>query len=108
MQANAETIRSVVQEVLAQLGKAPKQSAPHRDGDLGVFQSVDQAVAAATEGFKKLSASPLEARKTIIEIVRKMCDEQAEELGRLEFEETKIGRLDHKIEKLKIIKRGQW
>ena len=104
MQANAETIRSVVQEVLAQLGKVPKQSTPQRDGDLGVFQSVDQAVAAATEGFKKLSESPLEARKTIIEIVRKMCDEQAEELGRLEFEETKIGRLDHKIEKLKIIK----
>jgi aldehyde dehydrogenase len=104
MQANAETIRSVVQEVLAQLGKAPKASAPQRDGDFGVFQSVDQAVAAATEGFKKLSESPLAARSTIIECVRKICDEQAEELGRLEFEETKIGRLDHKIEKLKIIK----
>ena len=104
MQANAETIRSVVQEVLAQLGKAPKPGAPQRDGDLGVFQSVDQAVAAATEGFKKLSEAPLESRKTIIQIVKTMCEEQAEELGRLEFEETKIGRLDHKIEKLKIIK----
>ena len=104
MQANAETIRNVVQEVLAQLGKAPKQSAPQRDGDLGVFQSVDQAVAAATEGFKKLSESPLASRSAIIECVRRICDEQAEELGRLEFEETKIGRLDHKIEKLKIIK----
>ena len=104
MQANAETIRSVVQEVLAQLGKAPKSTAPQRDGDMGVFQSVDQAVAAANEGFKKLSDSPLAARKTVIEIVRRICDEQAEELGRLEFEETKIGRLDHKIEKLKIIK----
>ena len=30
--------------------------------------------------------------------------QQAEELGRLELEETKIGRLDHKIEKLKIVK----
>ena len=104
MQANAETIRSVVQEVLAQLGKAPKSTAPQRDGDMGVFQSVDQAVAAANEGFKKLSDSPLASRKTVIEIVRRICDEQAEELGRLEFEETKIGRLDHKIEKLKIIK----
>lgn len=104
MQANAETIRSVVQEVLAQLGKAPKQTTPNRDGDLGVFQSVDQAVAAATEGFKKLSDSPLAYRTAIIDCVRKICDEQAEELGTLEFEETKIGRLDHKIEKLKIIK----
>ena len=104
MQANAETIRTVVQEVLAQLGKSPKQTTPNRDGDWGVFQSVDQAVAAATEGFKKLSNSPLASRKAIIECVRSICDQQAEELGTLEFEETKIGRLDHKIEKLKIIK----
>ena len=104
MQANAETIRSVVQEVLAQLGKAPKPTAPHRDGDWGVFQSVDQAVAAATDGFKKLRESPIASRVAAIECVRRICDEQAEELGRLEFEETKIGRLDHKIEKLKIIK----
>lgn len=104
MQANADTIRNVVQEVLAQLGKAGKSTTPSRDGDMGVFQSVDQAVAAANEGFKKLSESPLAARATAIECVRKICDEQAEELGRLEFEETKIGRLDHKIEKLKIIK----
>lgn len=103
MQANADAIRQVVQEVLAQLGKAPK-SGPPSDGDWGVFQSVDQAVAAATEGFHKLSQSPLASRAKAIECVRQICDDQAEELGRLEFEETKIGRLDHKIEKLKIIK----
>ena len=86
MQANPETIRSVVQEVLAQLGKSPKSNAPQRDGDMGVFQSVDQAVAAANEGFKKLSESPLAARKTVIELVRQICDTQAEELGRLELD----------------------
>lgn len=104
MQANADTIRTVVQEVLAQLGKTPKSSTPARDGDFGVFQSVDQAVAAANEAFKKLNEAPLAARATVIECVRRICDEQAEELGTLEFQETKIGRLDHKIEKLKIIK----
>ena len=64
MQANAEAIRQVVQEVLAQLGKAPKSAAAPQDGDWGVFQSVDQAVAAANEGFKKLSESPLASRAT--------------------------------------------
>ena len=39
-----------------------------------------------------------------IDIVKTICDQQAEELGRLEFEETKIGRLDHKIAKLQVIK----
>ncbi len=105
MQANAEAIRQVVQEVLAQLGKAPKSgAAPQRDGDWGVFKSAEQAIAAANDGFKKLSDSPLAHRAKAIECVRQICDEQAEELGTLEFQETKIGRLDHKIEKLKIIK----
>ena len=36
--------------------------------------------------------------------MKDICFEQAEELGKAEFEETKIGRLDHKIEKLKIIR----
>ncbi|MBM4075609.1 MAG: aldehyde dehydrogenase EutE, partial [Planctomycetes bacterium] len=79
-------------------------STRHQDGDWGVFSSVDQAVSAANDGFKKLSESPLASRNQAIECVRQICDEQAEELGRLEFEETQIGRLDHKIEKLKIIK----
>ncbi len=105
MAATADTIRLVVEEVLAQLGKAPKTAATKPvDGDWGVFQSVDQAVAAATEGFERLSEAPIAARVTAIELVKRMCEEQAEELGRLEFEETKIGRLDHKIQKLKIIK----
>jgi len=104
--ATPDTIRQVVQEVLAQLGKAPKSTtpAPFKNGDWGVFQSVDDAVAAATEGFEQLSEAPMAARVTAIELVKQICETQAEELGRLEFEETKIGRLDHKIQKLKIIK----
>lgn len=104
--ATPDTIRQVVQEVLAQLGKAPKAAAPapFKNGDWGVFQSVDDAVAAATEGFEQLSEAPIAARVTAIELVKQICETQAEELGRLEFEETKIGRLDHKIQKLKIIK----
>ena len=43
-------------------------------------------------------------RKAIIEIVKGMCEQNAKERGRIELEESKIGRLDHKIEKLTIIK----
>jgi aldehyde dehydrogenase len=104
--ASADTIRQIVQEVLTQLGKSPKTQASDRgrDGDWGVFQSVDQAIAAATEGFETMSEAPLAHRATAIELVKQICERDAEELGRKELEETKIGRLDHKIEKLKIIK----
>ena len=108
MQATEEAIRSVVQEVLSQLnnrgGYGSASSAANQDGDWGVFSSVDQAVAAANEAQKQLLNSSLENRAKALEIVRQICDTQAEELGRLELQETKIGRLDHKIEKLHLIK----
>ncbi len=105
-QATEETIRSVVQEVLSQLGRRPNghRNGSRPGGDWGVFGSVDQAVDAATAGFEKLKAASMEVRAKAVECVRRICDEQAEELGRMELEETKIGRLDHKIEKLKIIR----
>jgi aldehyde dehydrogenase len=109
MQATEEAIRNVVQEVLSQMSPrngvgSNGSNGSSSNGDWGVFDNVDAAVEAAAEGFRQLSNAPVSARRTIVDIVKTMCDEQAEELGRLEFEETKIGRLDHKIEKLKIIK----
>lgn len=103
---NEQAIRQVVQEVLAQLGKQMKVESkkPFRDGDWGVFKTVDGAVAAATDAFEKLSESPVAHRVKAIECVKQICEQQAEELGRAELEETRIGRLDHKIQKLKIIK----
>lgn len=106
MQATEAAIRQVVQEVLAQLGRGPYVAAAgkSRDGAWGVFKTVDQAVEAATDGFRQLSERGLEDRRKAIDCVRRITAEQAEELGRAELEETKIGRLDHKIEKLKIVK----
>ncbi|MDB4786890.1 aldehyde dehydrogenase EutE [Planctomycetaceae bacterium] len=106
IQANEQAIRTVVQEVLAQLGKRSVNGSTTSsdNSDWGVCSSVDQAVQVAQAGFEQLSNASMEDRNKAIECVRQICDTQAEELGRLEFEETKIGRLDHKIEKLQIIK----
>lgn len=106
MQATETAIRQVVQEVLSQLGKTSTIAAPGKrsDGSWGVFKTVDDAVAAANDGFKQLSKRGIAERVQAINCVRKITEEQAEELGRAELEETKIGRLDHKIEKLKIVK----
>lgn len=106
MQATEAAIRQVVQEVLSQLGRSPfvPSTGKSRDGAWGVFKTVDQAVEAATSAFDQLSERGLEDRRKAIACVRRITAEQAEELGRLELEETKIGRLDHKIEKLQIVK----
>ncbi|MCP4784513.1 MAG: aldehyde dehydrogenase EutE [Fuerstiella sp.] len=110
MQATEQAVRQIVQEVLTQLsssgtsGNSAARNNNGVDGNWGVFSDVDQAVAAAQQGFEQLSEAPMEDRATAIDIVKTMCEEQAEELGRLELEETKIGRLDHKIAKLHVIK----
>ena len=103
MQMTEDLIRNVVQEVLSQMGgggavngKASARSA----GNLGVFPSVDTAVAAAEAAFDQFRHRPLADRKKAVACVRKICVDQAEELGRAELAETKIGRVDHKIAKL--------
>src|SRR4051812_27734101 len=107
MQMTEDLIRSVVQQVLSQMGGAGAgattngQTAPRPTGQWGVYPTADSAVAASEAAFLAYRGRPLEDRKKAVESVRRICVEQAEELGRMELEETKIGRLDHKIAKLR-------
>src|SRR2546423_1901770 len=119
-------IRDVVAEVLARLngGPAPTQSpsaaaqsscghnatvhakstATALRGKFGVFQDANEACAAAQEAFLQLQQKGVAARRKVEGIVKTLAEKNAEAWGRLELDETKIGRLDHKIEKLQIIK----
>ena len=97
-------INSIVRQVIAQLRAAGGPVAgPSRAGRHGIFATVDEAVAAASEAFEQLEQLGMEGRKRAIAHIRRIAIEDAEELGQLEYEETGIGRLDHKIEKLKVL-----
>ncbi len=108
---NEDLLRSVVQEVLqsfvAKGGVPAAPAAPQivvSSKRPGVFTDVASACAAAAVAQKKLLAGGIAARAKVIEIVKSLCTANAEAWGKFEFEETKIGRLDHKIEKLQIVK----
>jgi aldehyde dehydrogenase len=108
MQVTDDLIRSVVQEVLATMRnvQANGKARPGGNGQArqrGVFQDVDSAVAAASEAQKAFEARGLDDRRKAVACIRRICADQAEQLGREELEETKIGRLAHKIDKLKVI-----
>jgi aldehyde dehydrogenase len=107
MQVSDEVIRGVVQQVLAAMRPTANGHAARNGksgvGRHGVFQDVNEAIAAASEAFKQFSTRGLADRKSALSCIRKICLDQAESLGREELEETKIGRLAHKIEKLKVI-----
>ena len=128
---NETLIRDVVAEVLGRLGNngatttakpspapsapAPKSescgcgtkkatSSPALRGKFGVFATAEEACEAAQEAFLQLKEKGIAARRKIEEIVKAMAEKNAEQWGKIEFEETKIGRLDHKIAKLGLIK----
>jgi aldehyde dehydrogenase len=103
MQVTDDLIRGIVQEVLTVMGNGKARSANGTAGAWGVFQDVDSAVAAASKAQKQFEARGLDDRRKAVDCIRKICKEQAAELGRDELEETQIGRLPHKIEKLQVI-----
>ncbi len=105
MQVDEQLIRTVVSQVLAEVRQnGHPSSAPTRfAGRHGVFTCVKEAVAAARDAFEQLSRRTRADRRRIIDHIRRISIEQSVELGTMEMEETGIGRLDHKIEKLKML-----
>jgi aldehyde dehydrogenase len=99
-----QLIADIAREVVARLRVQMQQPATARNGAAapqdGVFATVDEAVDAAYEAQQTVAAMSLAERGRMIEIIRGICNERREELGRMELEETKVGRLDHKILKL--------
>ncbi|MCF7668273.1 MAG: aldehyde dehydrogenase [Verrucomicrobia bacterium] len=122
---NEELIKDVVEEVLGRLGHssgdAAAKPAPAQSGNpavapsittqtatggrrFGVFQDARSACAAAAVAHEQLNEKGVDGRRRVIDIVKTLADKNSAEWGRIELEESGIGRLDHKIEKLKIIK----
>jgi len=107
MQIQEQVIAEIAREVVARLriqmqpGQLVREPAAQSaaTGD-GVFLTVDEAANAAFEAQKKVAAMTLEERGRMIAIICRVCNDRREELGRMELEETKVGRLDHKILKL--------
>jgi aldehyde dehydrogenase len=111
-----EALRTVVENVLARINNgqpAPATTttpatmatpAAGTRGQHGVFANVSDAAEAAQQGYLDLCEKGKEARGTVIDIVKNLCTSNAEAWGKFELDETGIGRLDHKIEKLQIVK----
>lgn len=114
LQLDETTLRAVVDEVLRGLGRdasargaapaAPAIVPARADGRFGVFADAAAACNAAQGAFLQLREKGLAGRAKIVELVKGLCEKNAVEWGQLEYAETKIGRLAHKVEKLQIVK----
>jgi aldehyde dehydrogenase len=96
-----QLVSRVVSEVLARLQTQAPAAKPAQTS-FGVYDQMNDAVEAAQRSFEKLRDDGVSARKKAIAVIRRLCVAKSQEWGSIEFEETKIGRRDHKIEKLKI------
>ena len=112
MQINENLIRSVVEHVLNEVRNkqsSPSNSAPSTVsshaamGRFGLFDNVDDAVRAARTAFEQLRERSIADRRRIIDHIRRISIDHCVELGTMEMNETKVGRLVHKIEKLKTL-----
>lgn len=110
MQVDEVFVRNVVEQVIKRLGAngdgrtlAGPVASKSYQGRFGLFTDVNEAVAAAHEAFDRLSRVTLEDRRRIIAHIRRIAIDQSVELGTMEMNETKLGRLPHKIEKLRTL-----
>jgi aldehyde dehydrogenase len=108
-----QLIASVVEKVLREIGSgkiALGSTSPASGGNSGgarpgIFTTTDAAVDSAKRSQAQLAVAGLAVRDGICKLIKRMAKENAQTWGRFELDETKIGRLDHKIGKLELIEK---
>ena len=94
--------------VCAVLKNLKYESAPEADWNstsyrgrdfVGVYTDMESAIDAANSGYKAVRAMSLEERERVIEVIRRLCREEAPVMAALGVAETKMGRVDHKVAK---------
>ncbi len=105
MQMTEDLIRNVVQEVLAQMGNGAvlgNGKAPSRpSGNLGVFATADDAVAAAEAAFRRSGPGRSTTAARPWTASARSASTRPRSSGGSSSRRRKIGRLDHKIAKLR-------
>ena len=84
---------------------APAITAPAAGSRFGQFTNVNEAVEAAKTAQRALMRRSLAQRKIACDLICQICINRADELGRMEYEETRIGHPPHKPGKLTIVGR---
>ena len=97
MELNESEISALVQQVVA------KMQLEKPEAKLGIFDDMNDAIAAAKKAQQVVRNMPLDAREKVIANIRKKTIENAEILARMGVEETGMGNVGHKILKHKLV-----
>lgn len=94
-----ELVESVVKRVISGTVAANSMDTKSSKDDWGVFDDMNDAVEAAHEAFLEFKERSIQCKKKITDAVRQMALDHKEELAKMTVEETKMGRVEHKISK---------
>ena len=98
-------IEEVVASVIKSLGGVTKTNSGWDSTQycgrklIGVYADMNDAIEAATAGYKAIRAMSLEDREKVITAVRELCRKEAPIMAELGVAETKMGRVAHKTAK---------
>ena len=99
-------IEQVVNAVIDSLGKHTPSTNGNWDSTQyngrkfkGIFEDMNDAIAAAQAGYKAIRAMSLDEREKIIAEIRNLCRKEASIMANLGVTETKMGRVEHKTAK---------
>ncbi len=99
MAINESELKLIVSEVVKQLNRQENASA----GQLGIFNDMNTAIAAAKDAQKVMQQMPMDFREKIIAKIREKTIENAELLAKMGVEETGMGNVGHKILKHRLV-----
>lgn len=95
MTVNPSEIKEIVTKVLAKMQDQGCQAAPA--SNFGVFATMEEAIAAARQGYNQLRTVSLEKREEIIAAIRRIARENAVTLAEMAVAESGMGRVADKI-----------
>ncbi len=94
-----DLVQNIVRKVVTQTVQKSNSSPSSDNGSWGVFNDMNDAVEAAYRAFQLYKERSVQCRKKFTDAVRQMTLDHKEELARMTVEETKVGRVEHKIAK---------
>jgi aldehyde dehydrogenase len=97
-----EQIKTIVRRVVENMDQPAgqvqsKPSIQQKSTGKGVYEDISSAVEAADQAFKAYQTCSMQDRKVFIDAIRRMTLEREEELSRMVFDETQMGRYEDKL-----------
>jgi len=96
-------ISRIVEQVLKELGSKTNPCSQSSRRWLGVFDTMEGALAAAEKAYEMFRNYSIEQREKIISAIRKLTLENAEVMAKMAVEETGMGNVYHKILKHQLV-----